>query len=176
MGQYEADWVQLRAYVKSVLKISNKSQAMNMLRDSKVRKSIQNTLAFQMAGFPKLTYILSTKMLYWSNKLYLCYQLQRELLVVGIRWPVLRLMLIFCPEYSEEYKEEVEVASLKRNPLLFIQEQEKYLSISVGWQLVSDGFSVYSRTSQNHRPWHWSDTNQELRSWSQPQQSHIIQI
>lgn len=47
------------------LKISNKGQAMDILRDGKVRNIIQNTLpALQMAGFPKLTYILSAKMLY----------------------------------------------------------------------------------------------------------------
>lgn len=58
-------------------KTSNKGEAMDMLRDSKGRKLTQNTLpAFQMAGFPKLSEILSANMLYWSNKQYLYYQLQ----------------------------------------------------------------------------------------------------
>lgn len=112
------------------LKISNKGQAMDMLRDSWVGNLIQNTPAFQMSGFPKLTYILSAKMLYWSNKHYLCYQLQREVLVVGIsRCPVLRLMPLFCPEYSEEDKEEVGSGPFEKEIHCYWHKNKRSLSV-----------------------------------------------
>lgn len=82
-----------------------------------------------MARFPKLTYLLSAKLLYWSNELCLYCKLQPEVLGVGIRLPMLMLGACIFSGESEEDKEEEGNGPFEREIYCYWHKNKRNISV-----------------------------------------------